>query len=553
MAEEFQKRKAIDDHKENSKKLKTSAESHRDQRVLRQERKSQGRHAAMISQAKKIWEDLRRGDLDREETRKQMANIMSVITGHVQEIIFKHDASRIIQTCLKKGNAEQRLTIAKELNGRYEELSKSMYGKFIVQKALEYCHGHRSQILSEFRTHIRKLIRHREASAVIEAFYAQFSTGAQRQELLAEFYGPEMTLFNRGGGATSLEGLLETMPEKKDAVLKFMGETLVGCMDKGTIIHSIVHKALLQYMTLTDDKGRENLMVHLRDNLQEILHTRDGAKVAMICLCIGTPKDRKAIIKSFKPFLPKIAEDEHGYVVLLTMMDVVDDTKMVHVAMLNELIKKGKKLVSNKYARRVFLYLLSGRNTKYLSYDTVQQLKVNDEWRRSKKDPETRSRELLEYASPELIELVAENAPVLLREKMASQVVQEIMLHAVGDKSKAIDAILVLVDESIEKENHIMEDRFGNRVIKAMVKGDTAEDFNDKARDPLGFAPLLLEHIRERIGHFAINYGSFVVVSLAEVPSTAEKTKALLGPHKDKIRMAAAEHNAGAKILQETL
>lgn len=76
-------------------------------------------------------------------------------------------------------------------------------------------------------------------------------------------------------------------------------------------------------------------MVHLRDNLQEIIHTRDGAKVAMICLCIATPKDRKAIIKNFKPFLPKIAEDEHGYVVLLTMMDVVDDTKMVHVAMLN--------------------------------------------------------------------------------------------------------------------------------------------------------------------------------------------------------------------------
>lgn len=92
----------------------------------------------MISQAKKIWEDLRRGDLDRDETKRQMTNIMSVITGHVQEIIFKHDASRIIQTCLKKGNAEQRLIIAKELNGRYEELSKSMYGKFIVQKALEY-------------------------------------------------------------------------------------------------------------------------------------------------------------------------------------------------------------------------------------------------------------------------------------------------------------------------------------------------------------------------------------------------------------------------------
>lgn len=135
---------------------------------------------------------------------------------------------------------------------------RRLFGRIITptERSLP-SHGHRNQILSEFRTHIRKLIRHREASAVIEAFYAQFSTGAQRQELLAEFYGPEMTLFNRGGGATSLEGLLETMPDKKEAVLKFMSETLIGCMDKGTIIHSIVHKALLQYMTLADDKGRE--------------------------------------------------------------------------------------------------------------------------------------------------------------------------------------------------------------------------------------------------------------------------------------------------------
>lgn len=49
-----------------------------------------------------------------------------------------------------------------------------------------------------------------------------------------------------------------------------------------------------------------------------------------------------------------------------------------------------------------------------------------------------------------------------------------------GDKTAAINAILDLVSENIEKENHIMQDRFGNRVIKAMVKADNAEEANDK-------------------------------------------------------------------------
>lgn len=32
------------------------------------------------------------------------------------------------------------------------------------------------------------------------------------------------------------------------------------------------------------------MMAHIRDNLQEILHTREGAKVAMICISYASPK-----------------------------------------------------------------------------------------------------------------------------------------------------------------------------------------------------------------------------------------------------------------------
>ncbi|KAI9311049.1 armadillo-type protein [Dichotomocladium elegans] len=524
------------------------AGSHQQQKALKNERKGQDPTYDMITKAKKIWETLRRGDISREETKNMMEKIMAVITGHVKDIIFKHDASRMIQTCLKKGNSQQRNQIASELVGHFQELSKSMYGKFIVTKTLEYCPKQRDQILSEFRTHVRKLIRHKDASTVVEAFYSQFSTAAQRNELLAEFYGPEMTLFNRGGGAKTLEGLLELLPEKREAVLKFMSETLMGCMDKGTVVHSIVHKALLQYLTLADQKGRENIMGHLRDSLQEILHTREGSKVAMICLSYATPKDRKAIIKNFKPFLVKIARDEYGYLVLIRLLDVMDDTVLVNKAVVAELCKNAAELFADKFARRVFLYILVGRNTKYLSPDTVRQLTEGDAIRQSKKDPKIRADEILKEASPLLIETVAKKAPVLMREKLSSQVVQEIMLHALGDKSAAISAILNLVDEDIEKENHIMQDRFGNRIIKAMVKADSAEEANDKATEPLEFAPMLLEHIKPHVPFYATNFGSFVIVSLVEEPSTSKATKKLLKSHKKEIE-EVADTNAGAKTL----
>ena len=40
------------------------------------------------------------------------------------------------------------------------------------------------------------------------------------------------------------------------------------------------------------------------------------------------------IIKSFKPYISKICKEEYGHLVLLTLFDVVDDTKLVQKAIL---------------------------------------------------------------------------------------------------------------------------------------------------------------------------------------------------------------------------
>ncbi|ORX62028.1 ARM repeat-containing protein [Hesseltinella vesiculosa] len=539
------------EHVEHNKKSKI--DSRKEQRQVKTDRKSQDKNFDMITQAKRVWEQLRRGDVKRDEQKALMEKMMTIITGRVQDIIFKHDASRIIQTCLKKGNGEQRDKIADELKGKFEVLAKSMYGKFIVLKTLEYCHWHRDAVLAEFKTHVRKLIRHKEASTVIEAFYAQFSTGTQRNGLLAEFYGPEMTLFQQGGGAQTLDELLAKLPEKKDAVLRHMSEVLKGCLDKGTLVHSIVHRPLLQYLTLADDKGRGEMMALLRDNLQDMVHTRDGARVAMLCLAYSSPKDKKHIIKAFKPFLVKMAQDEYGYLVLLRLMDVTDDTVLVSKTVLTELGKSAKELFANKFGRRVFLYILAGRNTKYLSVDTVQFLAAGDDISTSKKENKVKAQELLHACSPQLIELVVENASVLMREKLSSQVVQEILLHAVGDKSKAIQTVLDLVQEDPDQEDHVMQHRFANRIIKAMVKADSAESENDRSVEPLNFAPELLQVIKPQIGQYATNFGSFVVLALAEVPSTQKDTLKALKSHKKSIKEAASSKNVGAEKILELL
>lgn len=54
---------------------------------------------------------------------------MGVIRGKVKDIVFKHDASRIVQSVVKHGGQKERDEIAAELKGYYKELAQNKYSK----------------------------------------------------------------------------------------------------------------------------------------------------------------------------------------------------------------------------------------------------------------------------------------------------------------------------------------------------------------------------------------------------------------------------------------
>jgi pumilio family protein 6 len=100
------------------------------------------------------------------------------------------------------------MTIAKELQGRYIELSKAKYGKFLVGKILEYgflslyCRSVdyrntkvRDLVVGEFLGNVGRLISHKEAGMVVNDIYRDICTPAQKAEVLQELYGPEFHLF----------------------------------------------------------------------------------------------------------------------------------------------------------------------------------------------------------------------------------------------------------------------------------------------------------------------------------------------------------------------
>lgn len=191
-----------------------------------------------------------------------------------------------------------------------------------------------------------------------------------------------------------------------------------------------------------------------------MLHTREGARVAQYCLLYASPKDRKHIVKSFKGFIHSIAKEQYGHAVLLSCFECIDDTVLVGKALITELFKPASaeflvnELLRDQYGSRVILFLLCGRNKRYQPAYIIKELQETDAIRAetSKKDPESRYAQLLEFTLPLLIPEVARFADELIRDKAGSTVLLETCNNAPSaDSISAItEAVLNQVQSALD-------------------------------------------------------------------------------------------------------
>ena len=61
-----------------------------------------------------------------------------------------------------------------------------------------------------------------------------------------------------------------------------------------------------------------------QDTLAEMVHTKDGSRVARKFLARGSAKDRKQIIKHLSKHIIPMCTDEDAQLVLFTALDVVE-------------------------------------------------------------------------------------------------------------------------------------------------------------------------------------------------------------------------------------
>ena len=559
----------------------SSRESHIKQKALAQERKAAKPNADSISRSKKLWERLRRkSHVPKQERDELVAELFEITSGKVKDFVFKHDSVRIIQTAIKYATPAQKRQIAKELKGSYRELAESKYAKFLIAKLIVDDDEIRDIIVPEFYGHVKRLIRHPEASWIVDDIYRTLATTEQKANLLREWYGPEFVIFKSTSGTADLQKILEENPEKRGSIMQQLKELTNQLVQKKTTGFTMLHDALLQYFLNCKPGSPEanEFLEMLKDDeegdcFKNLAFTNSGARLVCLALAYGSSKDRRTTLKVFKGVMNMLAADANGHLVLLAAYDVIDDTVMSSKAIFPELLGKDQEVearnaalilcLESNIARIPYLYLLNIKSPAWLlpDYDASVITEVkNIRKETSKKGSETRRMELVKAVSQPLIDLVTANMEALAASSYGSQAIAEILFGCDGEKVAALDSLASLAGE----KPAIFDAPAAGRMLKSLVQGGR---FDKKRKSvipvepALRFAPILYKQIQPTILEWATGARSFVVVALLETEDFKSKKQLSkeLSINKKTLEKASKgssdqdKGNAGAKILLTTL
>lgn len=463
----------------------SSLRSRATQKTLAAERRASRPNADIVIRSKRIWEQIRRQDISSSERKRLLEELCRIIKGNVKALVFKHDASRIVQTAVKRGTPQQREEITEELKGEYVKMASSTYGRYLLVKLMYYGDQRiKSSIINEFYGHVQKLIKHAQASIVVEDIW-QYAMPEQQERLIREFYGVEFAIFKDDSKKPTgkLRQILEKSPEKRPVIMKSLFNLLKHLVGKDAIIYSIVHRAMLEYISNASPGTSEvtEFLELVSEHFHELPFTKPGATVVQLCIAHGTAKDRRAILKALKPIIGQLTEHESGYRVLLSIYECIDDTSQVAKAVLFGISPIVKDLARHYVGRIPLLYPFVGRNRRLIHPPALQALRDLDRIRlvTSKKDLLVKQAELVKHFSPLYIDTITENAIDLVQDAFGSKFIYEVIFAAndpaVGIPREKIHAVLESLADTAkgdpQDESHVMQSLGAGRLFKVLVQG----------------------------------------------------------------------------------
>lgn len=555
---------------------KETAKTRKERKLARKQKKPR---FELTQQCKKIWEKLRmhKGEMSKSQSSQLVDQLLKLVKdkdNKLIELVYAHDTSRIIQTCLKQGNEAQRGAIFGELKEKVVEMSKNKYAKNILWKMIKYgTSAQRDEVMQSFRGHVSSVMRKSVFGAsVIEFAYNTYANVKQRHMLLREMYG-KVYMIHPNSDKQSFGEVLATIEsdEEKLSMMTSFHQSLLPLVEKGVMKHTIIHKCFYEYfLHCSDPKLRSDMIISIRESLVHLMHTHDGAHVTLRCLWFGGKKDRKVILKTMKEFAARLATEEFGHLTLLAAFDVVDDTVYMKKTLLAPIMNKLDELYSGDgdddesftYVRKVLAYIFQPRSTSHFLPATIKLLQQGDDNKASLKPREQRNNEIFNLCAPACGKFISAHINKMAFNKHNFQLPIMFMSRLndfnTVDTNTACQSVAKAVGElaacnefvaGIEKDGHLhlAEDPAGHLMLKKIIINESKAA--EAGKENVGvFSKTLLEEVGgEKLSSWSsCNRGASILLALAE--SKIDEVTKLCKQVLDK--QVIEQHASNVKLAQ---
>mmetsp|Transcript_17835 Transcript_17835/g.30430 ORF Transcript_17835/g.30430 Transcript_17835/m.30430 type:complete len:529 (-) Transcript_17835:144-1730(-) len=511
----------------------------------------------------------------------------------------RHDLCRGIQCCFRFGTEDMRSTILSELEGRFNTLSKDKYSSFMLIAFLRYSNDRqRNKILNEFRGHVGRLGTHNCGSRVLDFAFGHCDiepakrkknvakakkdnkeNGINRgevhvrktlQKLRTEFYGQEFAIFAAQTTSEKDENAEAEMfasldLKKKRQTLGQLSRIVTKQAEKGilryafaqTVMWNLIRhcEALITELGPEEAKSEREMISNMIPLVAEaclaMVGSFDGAKSIVRCLAYATAKERKTFVRVLKGHVVNLCFHEFGYLVILALFNMVDDTVLLKKSIMPELADaqvfaslhetlQAEAEVS--HAREVFLQLFTPANARYLPKPIVAL--IQPAAGTSKKSADARASELRPTILSGLVEMCTGNVDKLIEKQGSGDVLVEVV-EASWD-SKLISEIV----DVVKAKSELLEDKIAHRLIKRVIVAESKKEEQDA---DACFANKLYNVLKPTIPKLLdINRACFVIAALLEHPETKTALKKQLGAKALKSKIEKS-NSAGAKVILKEL
>ncbi|KAL2741832.1 hypothetical protein V1477_009461 [Vespula maculifrons] len=521
----------------------------KDLREKRKERRLTDVYEISI-RAKKISEKLRRTDCTLEEKKKLVQELHELLKSHYNKIIFTHDISRIVQWILKYSEPDIRNAVFDELKPSIIAMTQSKYAKNCVKVLLKYGSAIlRKNIISEWYGNIVNLMSNIVSAPLIELAYSTWATNEDKINFKQEFYG-DIYKKAKDKKVKILSDAFENAEGMKSAILSAVKTNVIRILNKKFINSVLLQTVIWEYLTNCSNVDRSEMIVMLRNLVVELSSTKVGTKVAMLCIWHGTNKDRKIIMKALKENIKSIAMSEHGYMVLLALIDSVDDTVLMKKIILSEIQKDLTEIVLNEYGKHVILYLVARRDPHYFPPSIVECLSQGDSNETSKKPADIREKELREAVTDLYLESIASETTEWLSKGSVLMVTLAILKVGSGEKLKCVFKAIASFLTNTESEHDLIEHPGLHMMLKKLIQNDK----NLETKGETTFGAILIDYLTKNIlkQWIQFNRGCFLLILLIENENETVISKLIL-KLQALLQNIKKEQTPGASILLKKL